>query len=301
MPDYIQFFPSLRCNKSCSFCFNRGIASLGDMSVDDFTRMADRLSDAGIRELDILGGEPTIYPHLATLLELGRVRGFSFLMSSNGINVSALAGLMKRFDRATLTIGISLNDDLIDPALAALISAEKPVIKALSTRTRPVPPNLLAFLDTPGIEAYLIYMDALSADDLSTCNSFPSFRRLLANLHPHHKHLAPVHCGFIMDESMQSVRCPAGTGKMTVMPDGSVYPCYLLARSPAFRLGNILTDDIVQLRQNPVLDFFRNFEGTPCPRTTCDLRAECHGGCPAVSLLVRGSLEAPDPRCDPAD
>jgi hypothetical protein len=61
-PAYVQFFPTLRCNESCDFCFNRGLAPLPDVEPAEFARMLDRLLAAGVDTLDLLGGEPTLHP-----------------------------------------------------------------------------------------------------------------------------------------------------------------------------------------------------------------------------------------------
>jgi uncharacterized protein len=54
--------------------------------------------------------------------------------------------------------------------------------------------------------------------------------------------------------------CPAGTSDYSISPDGSVYACHLLYGMPAFRLGNILTDEaLADERTLPrsVRDFLR--------------------------------------------
>jgi radical SAM protein with 4Fe4S-binding SPASM domain len=82
-----------------------------------------------------------------------------------------------------------------------------------------------------------------------------------------------------------------------VLPDGSVFPCYLLFARPEYRLGNLLTDPFARVWHHPRLEFFRTFRGNACTRWECAHHASCHGGCPAVSLLITGDIAAPDPRC----
>jgi len=91
----------------------------------------------------------------------------------------------------------------------------------------------------------------------------------------------------------------AGPVRIVVLPDGSVYPCYLLFSRPEFRLGNLLADAFAAIWDSPRLEFFRSFRGNACPREACEHHAACRGGCPAVSLLVAGDLTLPDPRCVP--
>ena len=145
-------------------------------------------------------------------------------------------------------------------------------------------------------------MDTVYNDDLKTALSFPEFFQKVTALKSNHENVEGVFCsGFIPDiqtyPALQYIRCPAGTAKLTIMPDGSVYPCYLFARYDDFVLGNILYHDFNRIWKNPILDFFRNFEKNTCVNTNCELFSSCHGGCPAVSLLIYGSINAPDPRC----
>ena len=100
-----------------------------------------------------------------------------------------------------------------------------------------------------------------------------------------------------LEPDSAKARCPAGAMKLSIMPDGSAYPCYLLFGRPEFRLGNILTDGLNPLLENPILAFFRTFEGNKCLNSECGLHSSCRGGCPAVSLLVSGHIDTPDPRC----
>ena len=67
-PAYVQFYPTLRCNLACDFCFNRGLPPLPDVEPADFARMLDRLRAAGVDTLDLLGGEPTLHPRLDELV-----------------------------------------------------------------------------------------------------------------------------------------------------------------------------------------------------------------------------------------
>jgi radical SAM protein with 4Fe4S-binding SPASM domain len=299
---YIQFFPTLRCNASCGFCFNRGISSEQDIGIGDFYRIAHILNEAGIREIDFLGGEPTLHPELITLIDISCSKGLFVSLSTNGSDVLTLKSLSGKFDSSQLTVGISLNGGPIDEALASYISEYKPLLKSVSTSKSFLPDSLIRFLDIPGIRHYAIFMDTLDASDLKNSLSFPQFYRSLNEHQAKCGSLEGVYCsGFITDAAncsdLDKVRCPAGTSKLSIMPDGSVYPCYLFFGQPKFRLGNILCDDLSPILNNPELDFFSRFEKNNCPDTTCKHLPFCHGGCPALSLIIHGDLNAPDPRC----
>ena len=299
---YVQFFPTFRCNASCSFCFNRGISAGPDIEVADFIRLADILAGEGISEIDMLGGEPTLHPELLSLVDIACAKGLDVSISSNGSNLACLKALSENFDQERLKIGISLNDTPSDESLSAYIDEYRPILKSVATTGRFLPSSAGRFIDLPGVSYYAIFMDTLHSADLQNSLSFPRFYRQLNDFKGRHESVEGVYCSCFLPDIenypvLQGARCPAGTTKLSVMPDGSVYPCYLLFQRPEFRLGNILHDNFMDIIKRPVLDYFRTFMGNRCPDTFCEFLSRCHGGCPAVSLMITGDPDAPDPRC----
>lgn len=299
---YIQFFPTFSCNRRCSYCFNKGASLVPDIGTPAFGNLADVLSRAGIEEIDMLGGEPTLHSDLIALVGIACEKGLRVSISSNGSNVPLLRSLSGNFDAGRLVIGISLHDEVADRDLDAYIREHRPLLKSVCSSRCFLPKASARFIDIPGIHYYAIFMDALHSSDLDKCLSFPRFFAELEELRRIHGNIEGVYCsGFLPDiqnhPELDGVRCPAGTTKLSVMPDGSVYPCYLFFGSPGFRLGNILSDRLDHILKHPALDFFRNFEKNNCTSTECDLFSRCRGGCPAVSFAVCGDLNAPDPRC----
>jgi len=273
-----------------------------DIEVADFRRLADILASEGIERIDILGGEPTLHPDLIPIIDAACTKGLAISMSTNGSNVQMLKTLSQNYDQSRLRIGVSLNGKPIDESLLFYIGESRPLLKSVCTHRQFLPDNTERFLDMPDIRYYAIFMDTLRNTDLARSLPFAQFHKTLNSLRRRHKNLEGVYCsGFIPDIGnypiLESVRCPAGTTKLSIMPDGSVYPCYLLFQRPEFRLGNILSDRLKDIENNPLLNFFKTFKKNECLNVHCDLFSRCHGGCPAVSLAVHGDLNAPDPRC----
>ena len=304
-PAYVQFYPTLRCNLACDFCFNRGLPSLPDVEPADFARMLDRLRAAGVDSLDLLGGEPTLHQRLDELVGAIAARRMRGTLSTNGSgDLGLLERLDDRFGQATLRVGVSVNGREQSQPLRDYIRRRMPMLKSVCSRDWELPPAAIGHLARPDAEYYLIFRDPLTLLDLDGGISYPEYRERLDALRERHPRAAGVACdGFVPEGAaagrLEGVRCPAGTAKLSVLPDGSVYPCYLLFSRPEFRLGNLLTDGFDDIWNQPRLEFFRTFRGNACPRSACEYHADCHGGCPAVSLLVAGELSAPDPRCVP--
>jgi radical SAM protein with 4Fe4S-binding SPASM domain len=265
--------------------------------------MLDRLRDAGVTTLDLLGGEPTEHARLDELVAAIAARGMNTTLSTNGRgDLALLERLEDRYGRGTLRVGVSVNEEGLPARLRAYIASRRPMLKSVCGRGRRLPSAAADHLAREGAEYFLIFRDALCPEDLDDCLSYPEYAEWLAALRREHPRAAGVACdGFVPPPEdaglLRHVRCPAGTTKLSVLPDGSVFPCYLLFSRPEYRLGNLLTDPFARVWHHPRLEFFRTFRGNVCTRGECAHHASCHGGCPAVSLLITGDIAAPDPRC----
>lgn len=295
-PDYIQFYPTLRCNRSCGFCFNRALPSRPDMSLPDFRLLLDRLPGT-VTTLDILGGEPTLHGDIVSLIGMARGRGLQVNLSSNGTDSAVLQDIINA--GSGVTIGISINDRKILAQVSGLIRTHKFIVKAVYSKSLNL--RLINDILAAGPNCfYLLYRDAVTRADLAETVPFPDFMAAAARIGS--GRIGTVYCsGFLPDSQrypeLASVRCPAGTTKLGIMPDGSVYPCNLFFGRPGFLLGNLFADPFERIWRHRSLDFFRSPPPNRCTQTACDFHGTCHGGCPAQALVLTGDLAGPDPRC----
>jgi radical SAM protein with 4Fe4S-binding SPASM domain len=298
-PDYVQFSPTLRCDRHCDFCFNKALHGAGDMPIASFRRMIDRITGAGVQVLDIIGGEPTLHRDLLPMIEHACGRGMRVNISSNGRDRDQLVEIMRRFTRAT--VGVSVNDHETLQDLERFIRKHRPIVKTVFSRV--VDHGLIEqILELAPRRYYLLYRDALGPRDLDGSLSFDQYLEGVGIRYG--SRVGMVFCsGFIPDldqyAQLRMARCPGGTTKLGILPDGSVYPCNLLFGHGKYRLGNILSDSFDTIWRHPALAFFRTFLGNACPRTACAIHSKCHGGCPAHSYALTGKLSSPEPRCVP--
>ena len=297
-PDYIQFYPTIRCDRSCEFCFNRAMPSAPDMSIKDCRKIFDKLKTVGVKTIDIIGGEPTVHPDITSIVSEAVSRGFFVNISSNGRDIEILEEISTIDEK--VTVGISINDQETLDRCASIIRKHKLVVKSIFSREMDegLVKGILAL--TPK-KFYLIYRDAVDRKDVQATLPFHRFIDVVQQRYSI-KSIGTVFCsGFLPDtghtSELNHVRCPAGTTKLGVMPDGSVYPCNLFFGKREFLLGNILVDQLAFIWNHKSLSFFRSFFGNRCAQKSCTLHAQCHGGCPAQSLLLSNNIAAPDPRC----
>lgn len=297
-PDYIQFYPTLRCNQSCEFCFNRNMPRMTDMPVEQFRKMLHAAANAGVKTIDIMGGEPTLHHDIVACIREARERDFSVNISSNGSNPRLLSDIMTAFPE--VSVGISINDRRALDMVREFIYQYAPVVKSVF---HPLMDQELidSLLLLNPRKYYLIYRDALDRSELSATVPFYEFVSAFETRFASDQKGMVFCAGFLSDSEntpeLSRVRCPAGTTKLGVMPDGSVYPCNLWFGQKKFLLGNILRDPFESIWSHCALDYFRSSPGNSCPKKTCELHPRCHGGCPAHSYANAGTLSAPDPRC----
>ncbi|MHB8882078.1 MAG: radical SAM protein [Thermodesulfovibrionales bacterium] len=323
VPEYIQLYPTLRCNQQCSFCFNdtgsEAGSGSGEMSRADASKLLAIMGSHGIRELDIMGGEPFLLAWMPDLIREAVAREIAVNISTNGSILPALKKL-GGISSDMLTIGISLegstratHDRLtgsrnfmtaIEGLQWLLKAGLDPLVKTvLSTDTAKDIQPIIDLVRQLGVRRYfLIHMDHFSRDASSREKAFryPEFMRITDKVIADNRDMevgrVTASC-FNGTAATMNIRCTGGTKKIAVMPDGSVLPCNLFQGFPVFRLGNIFTDSLPRIMSHRQLDYFRTFTDNRCPEEDCSNRDRCTGGCPAHGYYHFRDPDAPDIRC----
>jgi len=300
MIEYVQFFPTLKCNKNCEFCFNRGNSSQDfinqDFPADKIEDFVNLLKENRISNLDILGGEPFLYGSLFELVNLAIERDIEVNISTNGTILEKIENLIRLCKKPKLHIGVSINDEA-NSELLNLIKKNKLWIKSVIYKNHLPDEKILKFASKAGIDYYLIYMDALTERDLELSIPFYEFMELIERLKNSYPNVKPVYCkGFI--GGGKKYRCPAGTEKITVMPDGKVYPCYLLSEFKDYCLGNIFENSLQEMISSVKLNIFKKFSANICNNKICRLKEICNGGCLAHCIIHYGNFAKAEPRCE---
>lgn len=291
---YIQIFLSFRCNYNCNFCFNKDINDKAIINPSEFAFISSILKNSGVGEIDILGGEPLLHDEIIDILEIGVNSFDSIFLSTNGSAINKLRDIARLFP--DVKIGISINSKPSEE-LKEYILRYRPALKSVAGSNCFIPETSMKFIED-GLTYYLIYRDALSEKDLSDAMPFYEFLEEYESWSQVYPNLKAVYCGGFITDNNTEWRCPAGSTKLSIMPDGSVFPCYLLFRFSEFRLGNIFDTPFEDILRNPILDFFREKTENNCVIKTCHIKNQCNGGCPAVSYSIYRDLAKTDPRCN---
>jgi radical SAM protein with 4Fe4S-binding SPASM domain len=318
---FIQLYTTLRCNQGCLFCFNRSISDAGsykDMHDRDAYKLIELLSGAGIREIDLLGGEPMLISWTEDFARRVVDSGVALNISTNGTFPDFLDRLC-RVRTDLINIGVSLHgfsgthNDLVngDNFFRAVAGIERimaygkaPIVKSVLTRyNMDEVPRLVRYLGDLGVQKYfLLYEDIIGRREMPPKFSYPEFMKFYNGLEEEFAGTMDMGfvaaSGFYKHGKQSAMRCDAGTRKIALMPDGSVFPCNLFSGFREFCLGNIFRDGLDKILNDPILDYFRRYKGNnACELSDCEYHSACSGGCPAHSYYYFGTLDAVDPRC----
>lgn len=86
------------CNLRCAWCYaaKTGFSSRDDLRLPDAKRAVDFCAGAGIKVIILIGGEPTVYPHIFELLQYIHQRGLRSAVVTNGVILSD-KGVLEHF------------------------------------------------------------------------------------------------------------------------------------------------------------------------------------------------------------
>jgi radical SAM protein with 4Fe4S-binding SPASM domain len=277
----------------------------------------DILAENRINSIDIMGGEPFLVPWISDFVEAGLSKGMSLNISTNG----SIPGVFHRFRGIShdhFNIGISLEGSTTekhnrltgsDNFERAIESLKKligfsldPIVKTVFNReTEDDIQNIVDLVRESG-ETLLYHPDGHIRQKghrgkiLST-NAFSEFHQKIRRENPDIEvHRVNASC-FEKNSLPPGVRCAGGVRKLSVLPDGAVFPCNLFHHMKGFELGNIFRDCFNDIWSDPRLDLFRRYQGNRCSMHTCKNQASCTGGCPAHGYYHYGDPDVADIRC----
>ena len=319
LPEYVQLYPTTRCNQRCSFCFNPESSRTADLTFKNALVLLNILAENRINDIDIMGGEPFLLPWMPDFIGAGLSKGISLNISTNG----SMPGLLQSF-RGTpqehFNIGVSLEGSTpekhnrltgADNFASAFESIKDlvalgldPIVKTvLNHDTASDIQNIVDLIKGIGVSRYyIIHMDVLSKNEIRMRKAIPYtgfldfYRRTKAENRDIDIHRVSASC-FDRNSLPPGVRCAGGVRKLSVMPDGAVFPCNLFHNLKEFEVGNIFRDRFSDIWEHPCLGFFRAHKQNSCKLSHCNNRTSCTGGCPAHGYYHYGNTETTDIRC----
>jgi radical SAM protein with 4Fe4S-binding SPASM domain len=307
---------SRECNFRCAYCYveNR-TAAAGEMSRREIKDAILQAKELGARKIIILGGEPSIYPHLVEMLRFLGELGLEIEMFTNGAGITdELAGVLAE-ERVRVVVKMNSRDAAIQDHLAGKKGAFAIIAQALERLRRAGYPSkelflaastvicrqniaelvdLWQWLRSQRIEPYFEILtpqaNALKNRwlDVGTAEVRDLFIRLAA--------LDREQFGREWEPQPPLVgnRCMRHQVSCVVTAQGDVMPCV----GVTIPLGNIRRGRLADILKNSeVVRNLKNYRETikgPC--ASCEKSEECYG-CRGAAYQMTGDYLASDPTC----
>lgn len=220
-----------RCQLECVQCYadSGPSGTHGSMTRADWVRVLDEAADLGVEMVQFIGGEPTLYPDLAPLIEYALARGLAVEVFSNLVHVTD--EMWEVFARPRVSLATSYYSD--DPAQHAAVTGRPsyPRTKAnIAEAVRRGIPLRAGVIDLGGGQragAARTELVELGVPEIG------------------YDRVRQVGRGVRDREASAEQLCGhCGDGVAAISPDGAVWPCVFSRWLP---VGNVLDDALATI------------------------------------------------------
>lgn len=306
---------SRACNFRCVYCYQEyRTAASDELTREEIKDVLAQAKELGARKIIILGGEPSIYPHLVEMLRFLGAQGFEVEMFTNGSGVTPELASILAAEHVRVVMKMNsrrpeVQDRLagkqgafaiIETALRHLRQAGYPaegLFLAVSTiicrQNIEELPALWQWLREQNIEPYF---EILTPQANALENSWLEvggaelktlFQQLAAlDRERFGRHWEP-------QPPLVGNRCMRHQVSCVVTANGQVMPCV----GVTIPLGSIREQRLVDILQHQVIADLKNYrEMIKGPCATCEKSNECYG-CRGAAFQLTGDYLASDPTC----
>lgn len=307
---------SLRCNFNCPYCYVPHADYFeNELNTDEIQNVILQAKALGAHKIIILGGEPTIYPHLVEMIDFIKGQGLDVEMFTNGSGVTPELARFLFDNRVRVVLKMNTFDENLQDKLAGKKGASKIMRAAL---------NALKDAGYPSEEAFLAVSTIICRPNLP---ELPQLWQWLRNqkIAPYFEIITPQANAlnnrwlfvepFEIQELFEELAridrqkyglqwdpqpplvgntCLRHLFSCLVTSKGEVMPCVGLNLS----IGNIRKTPLKEILSNSqVLNDLKNYRHTingPC--NTCEKADHCYG-CRGAAYQMTGDYLASDPLC----
>jgi radical SAM protein with 4Fe4S-binding SPASM domain len=307
---------SLRCNFNCPYCYvPKADVFRDELTIDEIQDVIAQAQSMGARKIIILGGEPTIYPGLVSIVGFIRSRGLQVELFTNGTGVDdELAAYL-----FANQVRVVLKMNTFDPELQDRLSGKKGAHTVIHSAL-----EALRKAGYPGKEAFLAVSTVICAPNIE---ELPRLWRWLRdrNIVPYFEMITPQANAvenqwlFVEPQRVHQLfnelseidrrdyngqwdpqpplvgnRCLRHLFSCLVTSRGLVMPCVGIN----VPMGNIREQRLADIvKQSQIIKDLKNHRQTikgPCHE--CDKAEQCYG-CRGAAFQMTGDYLASDPLC----
>ena len=307
------------CNLNCSYCFakNERKADTQHMVPEVYQQSLDFIIRSGIKEIRILGGEPTLHPDFISYMEKALDTGYPVRIFSNGEIPEQVLNFLKNIPDTKLNVVLNITRFAENPD--ETIPAIEKTLKLLNGK---IMPGLNVFKKTDNFDfIFNMINDFGLKKSVRLGLAHPCIGSANRYLNPKHyffeageiiefmknageqKVKIVFDCGFVpcmfhydeninfYNENRVEFHCEPIPD---IMQDGSIVPCYSLSAVKRMMPDKDLTAGIVRGRMIREIPEYSNF-GIFKVCTDCSYKKKgfCTGGC-AAQKIMRSNAIVPD-------
>ena len=307
---------SRACNFRCAYCYLADrTAGAGELSRAEIKEVILQAKELGARKIIILGGEPSIYPHLVEMLRYLGSLGLEIEMFTNGTGVTEeLAGVLAE-EKVRVVVKMNSRDAAVQDRLAGKNGAFVIIGQALEHLRRAGYPSKKLFLaastvicrqnikELPDLWQWLRsqniepYFEILTPQANALENTWLNVEA--AELRELFVQLSTVdrECfGRVWEPQPPLVgnRCMRHQVSCVVTANGDVMPCV----GVTIPLDNIRNQPLAAILKNSeVVRNLKNYrEMIKGPCGSCEMSSDCYG-CRGAAYQLTGDYLASDPTC----
>jgi uncharacterized protein len=297
-----------RCNRSCRYCYadRQRAASMSFRTARRGIEYAREKSRTPLR-IGFFGGEPLMsFPRLREIVEYAEGvcdPAPRFSLTTNGdLLTDEVASFFGGID---VDVSLSVHDDRVEGTLGA---AEKlieegiepcAVLVATPESCATIAPRMQALVDG-GVRRLVVSPDFYAPWDGSARERLQQTYRDLGDLYAREwREERPLRLNqfdmrfdaIATGIPLRKSHCELGDERLTVAPDGTLFPCDRMAvdsKCAFARIGHL--DGDVEERKWSRIGEERSRIPTDC--TTCEHRDTCLGACACVNLHLTGQVNA---------
>lgn len=299
-----------RCNLNCPHCYINSSRTGTDMTMPDFRLALKQCKEAGIFQIALGGGEPTLHPDFTKILKETRRAGIVPNITSNGYRLKWQTVLALARYAGAVALSIEGTGDFFETRrgfpFQEFIKSIKKLKHAdiklvfqitLSEKNLDEIPPLITFLKQ--FKPYGILFLAYKPEGRGKTFDRPIYLAdqkkvkdtldlLFQKIKP------PIKLGFDccltpsligITDNPAFVGCSAGRTSVAIMPNLDVMPCSFLSKSEKY--DNLKEKSLADIWQGKNINNFRNnislkMKTELC--NNCSSLSSCLGACPAFDL-----------------
>lgn len=321
-PYHMVWLATDACTARCLHCSsNSAKRSPDELSTEEVFSMIDQLSEAGVIDFGISGGEPMLRRDIIEIIAHAKARGMAVGIASNGAKLTdARAERLTEIglDRLQVSLdGFAPDHDklrcwpgLFDRVLSTISKAIRfglrvHVCCTVNAMNYTDMAEFVEFISTTGVKRLNLsrfvptgrgkhFLDPGDETWRSIIRQCAEVKATYAGRLEITTHLAQE---FLVDPAVREMPvfagCQAGRGQGCITANGTVLPCVLLP----IKVGSIRGSRFEELWTNsPIIQAMQDRGNLKGRCGACSLKERC-GGCRAVAYARTGDAFADDPRC----